>query len=65
MELLKEIQNRLKEETRAPEQLHLYLKQAGTHMFLTNTMSREMVVSFCVCMIRLYETLSRKKEEAT
>ena len=63
MDLLKEIQNKLKAETRAPELLYRQLKQIGTHMFLTNEMSRETVVAACVCLIGLYEALSPKNRE--
>ena len=54
---------RIEQEARPSEQLYAALKQLGVQMFLTNTMNKELVLSFCAAMLKLYANLSAKARE--
>ncbi|MBP3730033.1 MAG: hypothetical protein J6I40_01010 [Mailhella sp.] len=60
--LLEEIKERIEKETRQPRELYSGLKQMGAAMFFSNTMSKEQVIMFCAAMIKLYLSLTEKKE---
>ena len=61
-ELLKELRRRVEQETRPSEQLYATMRQLGLQMFLTNTMGRETVLTFCAAMLKLYENLDAQRK---
>ena len=61
-QLLKELKRRIENESRPPEQLYSSLKQSGAYMFMTNTMNKDLVLSFCAAMLKLFNHLSAKQE---
>lgn len=60
MEMMQEIQRRVKNETRTPAELFMSLTYIGTQMFRMRAMSEEQVIAFCSGLISLYN--QRKKE---
>ena len=62
-QLLKELKRRIEREDRPSEQLYASLKQSGAYMFMTNTMHKDLVLSFCSAMLKLYDNLSGKQKE--
>jgi len=63
MDLLKELKSRIEREDRPSEQLYASLKQSGAYMFMTNTMNKDLVLSFCAAMLKLYANLTQEKTE--
>lgn len=63
-QILKDIKNRVEEETRSPQQIYSELRFAGAQMMLTNTITRGQVVGFCAGLIKLYDMLSPKSQTA-
>ena len=61
--LLKELKSRIEREDRPSEQLYASLKQSGAYMFMTNTMNKDLVLSFCAAMLKLYSNLTGEKKE--
>ena len=62
MEIMQEIQRRVKNETRTPAEIFMSLTYMGMQMFRTRALSEEQVVSFCSGLIAIY--LKRKKDIA-
>lgn len=60
MEIMQEIQRRVKNETRSPAELFMSLTYSGMQMFRTRALSEEQVIAFCSGLISIY--LQRKKE---
>ena len=60
--MLDAIKERIGKESRPPRELYAELKQMGMAMFFTNTMSKEQVIAFCADMVKLYLSLTDKKE---
>ena len=60
-DLLKQIQTKIEEDTRSSEEIYSMLKQLGTYMFMTNTLSRDNVILFCSSLIKLYLNLKLKE----
>lgn len=59
-QLLNEIQFRLTNETRSSPELISSLKQMGLLMFVTGTITKEQVVTFCTALIKLYSNTKEK-----
>ena len=53
-DLLVEIQNKIESDKRLPNVLYANIKQLGTYMIVTNTLSKDNVVNFCSSLIKLY-----------
>ena len=62
MEIMQEIQRRVKNESRAPAEIFMSLTYLGMQMFRTRALSEEQVISFCSGLIAIY--LKRKKDIA-
>ena len=62
-QLLKELKRRIERENRPSEQLYASLKQSGAYMFMTNTMNKDLVLSFCAAMLKLYSNLTENAKE--
>lgn len=60
MEIMQEIQRRVKNETRTPAEIFMSLTYMGMQMFRTRALSEEQVVAFCSGLIAIYN--KRKKE---
>ena len=63
-QLLKELKRRIDAETRPSTELYASLKQSGSYMIVTNTMNKDLVLSFCAAMLKLYENLAGEKKES-
>lgn len=53
-ELLKEIQNKMEQDNRSPEEMYAMIKQLGFYMFTTNTISKDNVILFCSTLLNMY-----------
>lgn len=53
-EILKEIESKIENDNRSPEEIYAMIKQLGTYMLMTNTLSKENVIQFCSSLIKLY-----------
>lgn len=60
MEILDEIQHRIESESRLSGELVSTLRQLGTYMFITGTITKEQVVTFCSSLIKLYNNTKEK-----
>lgn len=60
MEILEEIQHRIESESRSSSELVSTLRQLGTYMFITGTITKEQVVTFCSSLINLYNNTKEK-----
>jgi len=60
MEILEEIQHRIDSESRSSSELVSTLRQLGTYMFVTGTITKEQVVTFCSSLIKLYNNTKEK-----
>ena len=60
MEILDEIQHRIESESRSSGELVSTLRQLGTYMFITGTITKEQVVTFCSSLIKLYNNTKEK-----
>lgn len=58
-EILKEIQSKLENDTRTPQEMYSMLKQLGLYMFTTNTISKDNVVLFCSTLLGMYDKLKK------
>ncbi len=63
MPILEEIQRRIEQERRSPEDLYATMRGIVMQMLFTQSMNREQVVSFCSSMIRLYESRGTTDED--
>ena len=59
-QLLNEIRFRLENETRSSPELVSSLKQMGLLMFVTGTITKEQVVTFCTALLKLYQNTREK-----
>jgi len=62
-QLLKELRRRIEKEDRSSGELYSSLKQSGAYMFMTNTMNKDLVLSFCAAMLKLYSNLTENAKE--
>ena len=60
MEMMQEIQRRVKNETRTPAEIFISLTYMGMQMFRARALSEEQVIAFCSGLIAIYN--KRKKE---
>lgn len=60
MELLKELQNKYKAETRDANTLYQNIRNLGLQMYLTNSISKELVLELSCSLLKLYELLKEK-----
>ena len=58
---MKEIEKAVNNEERDAAHIVANLKKLGIYMFTTNTISKDMVVSFCSGLIKVYNELEEKK----
>ena len=63
MEIIQEIQRRVKNEARSPAELFMSLTYIGTQMFRTRSLSEEQVVAFCSGLISIYNQRKKQYEE--
>lgn len=63
MELLKELQSKYKEETRDANTLYQNIRNLGLQMYLTNSISKELVLELSCSLLKLYELLKEKKDK--
>ena len=59
---MKEIEKAVNNEEKDAAHIVANLKKLGIYMFTTNTISKDMVVSFCSGLIKVYNELESKKE---
>ena len=62
MNIMKEIEKAVNNEERDAANIVANLKKLGIYMFATNSISKDMVVSFCSGLIKVYNELESKKE---
>jgi DNA phosphorothioation-dependent restriction protein DptG len=62
-DLLKELAEKYKAENRSSKELYASIKTTGMQMFVTNTMSKEQVLTFCSSLLKLFENLTVKQTE--
>ena len=62
MNIMKEIEKAVNNEEKDAAHIVANLKKLGIYMFTTNTISKDMVVSFCSGLIKVYNELESKKE---
>lgn len=56
-EMLKNIEQKVKEESEQAQILYAEIKQLGMYMMFTNSINKDLVESFCAKMIKLYFVL--------
>ena len=61
MELLQEIKKKINTINCSPEEMYANIKQIGTYMIVSNSLSKDNVVTFCSNLIKLYETLKSRR----
>lgn len=62
-QLINEIKNRVNSEERAPGVLYDEVKKIGMYMYVTNTLTKDQVITICSNLIKLYETLNNKDND--
>ena len=61
MDILDEIRRRVQEEKRTPPELYETMRAVIVQMLITQSMSREQVVSFCSSMVSMYNQRDKQK----
>lgn len=59
--LLKDLRTRIEAENHTPMEIYTGLKQMGLQMFFMKTLSRDMVITFCAGLIKLYSQLKEEQ----
>lgn len=62
-QLINEIKNKVNSEERPPAVLYNEVKKLGMYMYVTNTITKDQVITICSNLIKLYETLDGTKEQ--
>ena len=59
-EILDAVKDSAMKDNRPSPVIYNNIKQLGTYMIMTNTLSKDNVIQFCSMLIRLYKNLSHK-----